>query len=233
MPGNMVSVKMKLSGSNLMVEVKKNVICLAIIDGGAQPRTSVVLGGHQLEDRLLEFDLNVIGSVVGIGDIVPVMSAAGKKVRRTVATMWDEYAMNREALGHVVFILQLGKVKYWDACEAAWRIYDFDIHYQTPSVERLPFHLENEQSAIFDATESIDYTLDKSSINETKFEAWMELNKTDTFAQTLLYVEIPKYYDDLKEYDDVVYPTYREACYARGLLEDDKENIDGLLEARL
>ncbi|GKF88225.1 hypothetical protein Tco_0259102, partial [Tanacetum coccineum] len=47
------------------------------------------------------------------------MSAAGKKVRRTVvtedaegnrldftfwdnwATMWDEYAMNREALGHV------------------------------------------------------------------------------------------------------------------------------------
>ncbi|GKE00858.1 basic 7S globulin-like protein [Tanacetum coccineum] len=58
MPGNMVSVKMKLSGSNLMVEVKKNVICLAIIDGGAQPRTSVVLGGHQLEDRLLEFDLS-------------------------------------------------------------------------------------------------------------------------------------------------------------------------------
>ncbi|GJZ48131.1 hypothetical protein Tco_0601963 [Tanacetum coccineum] len=170
--------------------------------------------------------------------------------------------------------------RYLSACEAAWRIYGFDIHYRTPSVERLPFHLENEQSVIFDATESIDYALDKSSVNETKFEAWMELNKTDTFAQTLLYVEIPKYYvwnqqdriwqerqrgfslgrihhvppswgelfylrillnkvrgpmgwDDLKEYDDVVYPTYREACYARGLLEDDKEYIDGLLEARL
>ncbi|GJS11817.1 hypothetical protein Tco_0368613 [Tanacetum coccineum] len=39
--------------------------------------------------------------------------------------------------------------------------------------------------------------------------------------------------DDLKEYDDVVYPTYREACYAHGLLEDDTEYIDGLLEARL
>lgn len=58
MPGNMVSVKMKLSGSNLMVEFKKDVICLAIIDGGAEPRTSVVLGGHQLEDRLLVFDLS-------------------------------------------------------------------------------------------------------------------------------------------------------------------------------
>ncbi|GJY07622.1 replication protein A 70 kDa DNA-binding subunit B, partial [Tanacetum coccineum] len=76
--------------------------------------------------------VDVIGSVVGIGDIVPVMSAAGKKVRRTVvtedaegnrldftfwdnwATIWDEYAMNPEAMGHVVFILQLCKVKYWD-----------------------------------------------------------------------------------------------------------------------
>lgn len=27
---------------------------------------------------------DVIGSVIGIGDIVPVMSAAGKKIRRTV-----------------------------------------------------------------------------------------------------------------------------------------------------
>ncbi|GKE53163.1 replication protein A 70 kDa DNA-binding subunit B, partial [Tanacetum coccineum] len=68
---------------------------------------------------------DVIGSVVGIGDIVPVMSAAGKKVRRTVvtedaegnrldftfwdnwATIWDEYAMNPEAMGHVVFILNI------------------------------------------------------------------------------------------------------------------------------
>ncbi|GJT38070.1 replication protein A 70 kDa DNA-binding subunit B [Tanacetum coccineum] len=28
--------------------------------------------------------------------------------------MWDEYAVKRDELGHVVFILQLGKVKYWD-----------------------------------------------------------------------------------------------------------------------
>ncbi|GKF00941.1 hypothetical protein Tco_0027864, partial [Tanacetum coccineum] len=84
--------------------------------------------------------------------------------------------------------------KYLSACEAAWRIYGFDIHYRFPPVERLPFHLPNEQSVIFDESDSLDYTLDKASVNETKFQAWMETNKTYTFAKKLLYVEFPKYY---------------------------------------
>ncbi|XP_071694464.1 probable aspartic proteinase GIP2 [Rutidosis leptorrhynchoides] len=63
MQGNMALVKLTLSGSNLMVEAAKNVICLAIIDGGSTPRTSIVLGGHQLENRLLEFDLST--SILG------------------------------------------------------------------------------------------------------------------------------------------------------------------------
>nr|GEW23870.1 putative PIF1 DNA helicase/replication protein A1-like protein [Tanacetum cinerariifolium] len=53
-----------------------------------------------------------------------------------------------------------------------------------PPVERLPFHLPNEQSVIFDERDSLNYTLDKASVNETKFQAWMETNKTDTFAQS-------------------------------------------------
>nr|GEX65065.1 reverse transcriptase domain-containing protein [Tanacetum cinerariifolium] len=48
------------------------------------------------------------------------------------------------------------KCRYLSACEAAWRIYGFKIHYRTPSVERLPFHLKDEHQVIFDATESID-----------------------------------------------------------------------------
>ncbi|GKD45305.1 ATP-dependent DNA helicase RRM3-like protein [Tanacetum coccineum] len=36
-----------------------------------------------------------------------------------------------------------------------------------PPVERLPFHLPNEQSVIFDETKSLDYMLDKASVNET------------------------------------------------------------------
>nr|GFD02879.1 hypothetical protein [Tanacetum cinerariifolium] len=61
--------------------------------------------------------------------------------------------------------------KYLSACEAAWRIYGSEVHYRTPYVERLPFHLKDEQHVIFDATENIDYAIDKSSVNETKFES--------------------------------------------------------------
>ncbi|GJV15048.1 replication protein A 70 kDa DNA-binding subunit B [Tanacetum coccineum] len=80
--------------------------------------------------------VDVIGFVVAIGDLVPVQSFVGQKIRRTVmiedaesnqldctfwdhwATMWDEYALKHNKLGHVVFILQLGKVKYWNGALA-------------------------------------------------------------------------------------------------------------------
>ncbi|GKD25141.1 replication protein A 70 kDa DNA-binding subunit B, partial [Tanacetum coccineum] len=90
--------------------------------------------------------VDIIGSVVAIGDIVPVQSAAGRKIRRTVViedsdifyfksnqldctfwnhwvNMWDEYAIKRDELGHVIFILQLGKMKYWDGMYLHVKIY--------------------------------------------------------------------------------------------------------------
>ncbi|XP_030475780.1 probable aspartic proteinase GIP2 [Syzygium oleosum] len=51
------SVSWKIYGANSMVQVKDDVLCLGFVDGGLNPRTSVVVGGHQLEDNLLQFDL--------------------------------------------------------------------------------------------------------------------------------------------------------------------------------
>ncbi|XP_047944037.1 probable aspartic proteinase GIP2 isoform X1 [Salvia hispanica] len=45
------------TGSNSMVYVNDDVLCLAVVDGGVSPRTAVVIGGHQIEDNLLQFDL--------------------------------------------------------------------------------------------------------------------------------------------------------------------------------
>ncbi|KAK9067637.1 hypothetical protein SSX86_011748 [Deinandra increscens subsp. villosa] len=51
------SVVWMITGSNSMVQVNDNVLCLGIVNGGSNPRTSIVIGGYQLENNLLQFNL--------------------------------------------------------------------------------------------------------------------------------------------------------------------------------
>ncbi|KAJ4722380.1 basic 7S globulin-like [Melia azedarach] len=51
------SVIWRTFGANSMVQVRNDVLCLGFVDGGVNPRTSIVIGGHQLEDNLLQVDL--------------------------------------------------------------------------------------------------------------------------------------------------------------------------------
>ncbi|WJX27099.1 hypothetical protein P8452_15955 [Trifolium repens] len=44
-------------GNSMVLLVNKKVACLGFVDGGKEPMTAVVTGGHLLEDNLLEFDL--------------------------------------------------------------------------------------------------------------------------------------------------------------------------------
>ncbi|KAL0457268.1 UNVERIFIED_CONTAM: putative aspartic proteinase GIP2 [Sesamum latifolium] len=55
LPGN--DIYWRISGANAMVEVNQRTTCLAFVDGGSNPRTSVVIGAHQLDENFLEFDL--------------------------------------------------------------------------------------------------------------------------------------------------------------------------------
>ncbi|XP_076886945.1 uncharacterized protein LOC143536652 [Bidens hawaiensis] len=80
--------------------------------------------------------------------------------------------------------------RYVSACEAAWRIFGFDVHYRFPSVMRLAFHLPGERQ-----------------------------------------VNGPQCFEDIRTVDGVVCETFRDACYKRGLLDDDKEYIEAIEEA--
>ncbi|XP_057771804.1 probable aspartic proteinase GIP2 [Salvia miltiorrhiza] len=55
LPGN--DVYWRISGANSMVEVDRKTMCLALVDAGSRPETSVVIGAHQLEENFLEFDV--------------------------------------------------------------------------------------------------------------------------------------------------------------------------------
>ncbi|KDP40109.1 hypothetical protein JCGZ_02107 [Jatropha curcas] len=54
------NVVWRIVGANSMVQVNRNVLCLGFVDEGVEsvdPRTSIIIGGHQLEDNFLQFDL--------------------------------------------------------------------------------------------------------------------------------------------------------------------------------
>ncbi|XP_072060277.1 uncharacterized protein [Arachis hypogaea] len=41
----------------------------------------------------------------------------------------------------------------------------------------------------------------------------------------------PRSFKDLRTYNNIIYSSYRDACYARGLLDDDQEYVDAIKEA--
>jgi len=170
--------------------------------------------------------------------------------------------------------------RYLSACEATWRIFSFDIHFREPSVERLNYHLEGEQSVMYEENEDIEEVINKPASRVTKFLGWKEANKiyaearTLTYNQFLLkftwrqdlhkwtpgkqgysigrvhfaapgsgerfylrtllnYIKGPTSFDDIKTVNNVKYYSFKDACLAMGLLDDDREYIDAITKASM
>ncbi|XP_031127792.1 uncharacterized protein LOC116029887 [Ipomoea triloba] len=134
--------------------------------------------------------------------------------------------------------------KYVSACEAAWRLLSYDVQFRQPPVERLSFHLQDCQSIIFEDDDKIEDVLNRP----TKDIRQWHPRKRGFAIGRIFYVppgsgEIyylrcllnvvrgPTNFEDIKTFQGVTYPTFRDACYARGLLDDDKEYIDAINEA--
>ncbi|XP_035838029.1 uncharacterized protein LOC110900470 [Helianthus annuus] len=169
--------------------------------------------------------------------------------------------------------------RYIFACEAAWRIFMYDIHYRYPAVEVLPFHCEDGQSIMYNDDDNFCDIVTDPVVKMTMFTEWMNCNKVDEFSRTLRYVQFPGYYvwnaknrkwnrrkhpygsigrihyvpsslgdcyylrillnhikgptyfEDIKTVDGLVFQTFKDACFARGLLDDDKEYVNAVKEA--
>ncbi|XP_074302122.1 uncharacterized protein LOC141633574 [Silene latifolia] len=172
--------------------------------------------------------------------------------------------------------------RYLSACEAAWRIFGFDIRYRTPAVERLQYHLPDEQPIVFHDDDWVDEVVENTSLGVSQFLNWMGCNNSTVeemqVAKELLYCEFPnkfvwkkklrqwslrkkgftigklvhvppqcgelyfmrvmlnhvkgpKCFEDIRTVNHFVHPTFREACYALGLIGDDREYIAAINEA--
>ncbi|XP_024042716.1 uncharacterized protein LOC107175162 [Citrus sinensis] len=81
--------------------------------------------------------------------------------------------------------------RYISATEACWRIFQFDIHYRKPAVERLPFHLPGEHTVIFEESKCLENVLTIPGIEKIKFTEWLEANKNYDDARELTYSDFP------------------------------------------
>ncbi|XP_019151929.1 PREDICTED: uncharacterized protein LOC109148648 [Ipomoea nil] len=61
---------------------------------------------------------------------------------------------------------------YISPCEASWRLFGFDIQLRTPAVERLSFHLPNQQSGVFADDDPVDNILSRPTILQSMLLEW-------------------------------------------------------------
>jgi hypothetical protein len=80
--------------------------------------------------------------------------------------------------------------RYLSPMEVAWRIERFPLCGKSHHVERLAVHTENQQKLTF-MEKKEDAALKKW---KTTLIAWFELNKTDTYAKNIKYINIPEHY---------------------------------------
>ncbi|KAJ1687074.1 hypothetical protein LUZ63_018464 [Rhynchospora breviuscula] len=168
--------------------------------------------------------------------------------------------------------------RYLTAPEAVWRLFQYDIHFSFPTVERLPIHLPLENSILFRDSQQLLTIVSNPASRKTKLTAWFDLNARDPIARQLTYPEVTKFYtwhenekawrlreqgyrlarvhfiqptagdlyyermllnsvrgaasfEALRTVNGVLHGTYKEACNALGLLDDNSEWLYTIQEA--
>ena len=84
--------------------------------------------------------------------------------------------------------------RYICGCEAAYRIFGFDIHYRSISVHRLSFHLPGNKNVTFKEDENLQKVVQREKWKLSQLEAFFKLNRDDPTARKYTYDEIPQHY---------------------------------------
>ena len=170
--------------------------------------------------------------------------------------------------------------RFLGASEAAWRIFHFSTHGESPNVVRLEVHLPGQHLVHFDPNEEREVVMERANNETTKLAGFFKANhdtgELGEVARQLTYQEFPQQmvwkgkgwavrkkgfaigrmyfvspssgerfylrtlltvakgstsFEDLRMVDGTLYPTFRDSCIARGLLEDDGEWVICLQDA--
>nr|XP_027096038.1 uncharacterized protein LOC113715934 [Coffea arabica] len=81
--------------------------------------------------------------------------------------------------------------RYLSPIESCWKIFDFKMQRQYPSVIRFQYHLPNHQFIIFNDDNYLYDVLDRDHIHDTMLTKWFEINQSHIPARNLTFVEFP------------------------------------------
>lgn len=73
--------------------------------------------------------------------------------------------------------------RYICGAEATYRIFGFDIHHRSVSVERLSYHLSGRKNCTFRSTESLKKAAEREKNKKSKLESFFHLNSIDANAR--------------------------------------------------
>ncbi|XP_016178806.1 uncharacterized protein LOC107621286 [Arachis ipaensis] len=172
---------------------------------------------------------------------------------RVIATVGETHYVG-ESSQVVDEIKQYYDCRYLSPSESMWRILAYDIHHRWPSVQRLTFHLPNQQHVVFDDADITTHVYLRNKDLLTMFTGWMMANRWFPDGRSLTYVEYLEkfvYCSNSREWKprqrgfsigrlSFAHPTsgelfymrmlLNEACSAMGFLIDDKEYVSAIKE---
>jgi len=71
--------------------------------------------------------------------------------------------------------------------EACWKIFEFNMHGESPAVQRLPIHLPNEHYVNFHAHQTVNEVLTRQNVEKTQLTAWFDYNSIHNDGLDFIY----------------------------------------------
>ncbi|KAL3037718.1 hypothetical protein AAZX31_01G086000 [Glycine max] len=114
------------------------------------------------------------------------------------------------------------------------RIFVFPIHVRNPAIERLYFHLPDQHNVLYEDHDDIDDKKKKKKRYTIGRLIWVPPTTGELFYLRMMFGSCkgPTSFEDIRTVANIQYAIYREACFAMGFLQDDREYVESIKEAK-
>ncbi|KAH1110930.1 hypothetical protein GYH30_009646 [Glycine max] len=171
--------------------------------------------------------------------------------RVTAVVIHDDNGTLENAISQNDEIKEYVDCRYISPCESTWRIFCFPIHARKPdpSILESKFLAWMNSNKCFSEGRNLTYSQFVSKfVYNQKARSWNLRKKGNTIGRLiwvppttgeLFYLRMmltackgATSFEDIRTVENVLYPTYRETCFAMGFLQDDREFVEAIKEAK-